>query len=300
MITCPNSNTGSERLERAQEILSNVGLLDMTTVKEFETDDEDRIRGCYSSHISVLREAKRTIGSRKRAAKPAMVLVLEDNLQESGSLAESTLSAIGRFAADDLPWDMIHLSYISYVPNFSVKRTPNPNVVRLVSGVGSALGTTAYLISLDGIEAVLGEHDRRGYVAPIPDVMAALFPESRYASFPAPFQRAAALPSLVNPQLDDLRSLLFRPAVSAAFEKVLVYSGLGTNTLFPIMIGGLLLAAGASFRTSGDAILEYATTGSYQGNFLLPVLSSLSSVILLSILAQGVLLAPKQPTSLDN
>jgi len=31
-----------------------------------------------------------------------------------------------------------------------------------VSGVGSALWTTAYLISLDGIEAVLGEHERRG------------------------------------------------------------------------------------------------------------------------------------------
>ena len=33
MINWPKSNTESERLERAQEILSNVGLLDITTAK---------------------------------------------------------------------------------------------------------------------------------------------------------------------------------------------------------------------------------------------------------------------------
>ena len=40
-----------------------------------------------------------------------------------------------------------------------------------------------------------------------------LFPTSRYAAFPMPLHRAATVKSLVNGQLDALRSLIFQPQV---------------------------------------------------------------------------------------
>ena len=45
-----------------------------------------------------------------------------------------------------------------------------------------------------------------GYVDAIPNVMARLFPDSRFAAYPMPFHRAAAVKSLVNGQLDSLRA----------------------------------------------------------------------------------------------
>ena len=109
---------------------------------------------------------------------------------------------------------MFHLSYIPYVPNLTVTKTPtNPNVVQLTCGVGSALGTTAYLISSTALSTITAHHSIRGYYAAIPDVMAELFPSSRYAARPAPFLRTPDAPSLVNPRLDALRTSLFRPEV---------------------------------------------------------------------------------------
>lgn len=58
IITCPNADPNGERLTNAKSILAGVGLDDgVVDVKEFDTDDEDRIRGCYTSHISVIEDA---------------------------------------------------------------------------------------------------------------------------------------------------------------------------------------------------------------------------------------------------
>ena len=51
LITCPNADKGSQRLTKTKEILSKVQLLDKVEIKEFDTDDDDRVRGCYASHI---------------------------------------------------------------------------------------------------------------------------------------------------------------------------------------------------------------------------------------------------------
>ena len=42
IITCPNADPNSERLNNAKSILKEVDLLNRVEVKEFETDDEDR------------------------------------------------------------------------------------------------------------------------------------------------------------------------------------------------------------------------------------------------------------------
>ena len=73
------------------------------------------------------------------------------------------------------------------------------------------LGTTSYIITSRGIDALLAEHERTGYVDAIPNMMARLFADSRYAAYPMPFHRAATIKSLVNAQLDALRSILFQP-----------------------------------------------------------------------------------------
>ena len=62
LITCPNGDPGSVRLQRSSNIISEVGLDGMIKTMEFDTDDEDRIRGCYNSHIEVLRQAKKDFG----------------------------------------------------------------------------------------------------------------------------------------------------------------------------------------------------------------------------------------------
>jgi len=161
-----------------------------------------------------------------------MILVLEDNLDTSGSFAQSTLDALFAFTSmPDISWDVIHLSYIPYVPNLLVSKTSDSSIVKLSTGVGSALGTTAYIINENGMKSLIREDEKRGYYAAIPNVMALKFPDSRYAPYPVPFLRAAKVPSLVNPQLDDLRSILFQPGVVSSVQLLLTQTGLSSNNL---------------------------------------------------------------------
>ena len=331
LITCPNADPNSERLTEAKSILTEVGLIDRVKVMEFDTDDEDRIRGCYTSHISVLKCAKDEIqssadkDSNMNWWKPVLsllendknhdkqganesgkkvrgdvesnrkILVLEDNIACNGDMNRDVLESITDFVSNTKEWDMIHLAYIPYVPNLVVSRSGNKNVVKVTSGVGSALGTTAYIIDESAINTILEEDAKRGYYAAIPDVMALLFPNSRFAAFPTPFLRAPKTKSLVNPQLDDLRSVLFQPAFVAQFQNILVWTGLSTNVIFFSAIGSLLLGLGIAGKSTSAAVNEFVTTGSYDGNIAIPLVNLLFTTFCLAVLAQGVLLAPKPP-----
>ncbi len=335
LITCPNADPNSQRLNKAKAILDKVGLLDKVIIKEFDTDDEDRIRGCYTSHISVLQDAMDDIQAMKKRnrgtlgnigdrdwltslfsmfdgddtnqqqnvqepqrteAKNRCVLVLEDNLELSGNLNEVTLGAVADYVQDDgNDADMIHLSYIPYVPNLVVSKTDNANIVKLTTGVGSALGTTAYIISESGIQQLLREDAEKGYYAAIPDIMALKFPESRVSSYPAPFLRASKTKSLVNPQLDDLRSVLFQPWCVSQFQAVLTTTGQSTNTIFFTTIATLLVASGVSLKGVYDAGYQLINYGYYDGNVLFPIINSALAIFCLGILALGSSLAPKPP-----
>jgi hypothetical protein len=61
-------------------------------VREFATDDQDRMRGCYNSHISVLAEAQARFADRP-TSEPLNVLVLEDSLSVPTRIAQPTLGA---------------------------------------------------------------------------------------------------------------------------------------------------------------------------------------------------------------
>uniref|UniRef100_A0A7S0AY78 Uncharacterized protein n=1 Tax=Minutocellus polymorphus TaxID=265543 RepID=A0A7S0AY78_9STRA len=336
LITCPNADPGSVRLNNVKGILSDLGLMDKVEIKEFDTDDEDRIRGCYTSHISVLKDAIEQIeptGSAHESKnnqdfwqqissifmdsstadnvdeltnvngekRQARIMVLEDNIGTSGCLDQSTLDAVSSYTSrPDSSWDMIHLSYIPYVPNLLVSKTDDSNVVKLSCGVGSALGTTAYIINENGMKSLLREHNEKGYYAAIPDVMALRFPETRFASFPVPFLRAPRTPSLVNPQLDDLRSILFQPGVVVAVQSVLARTGLSSNNLLFATVGSLLGVSGVAGKTTFDAGYQLLSTGAYDGNVILPVLSTAFSLLSLGIIGAGAALAPKPPERPDD
>lgn len=312
LITCPNADPGSDRLRNTMKVLEETNLQNKVVVKEFDTDDEDRVRGCYASHLSVMRTALKEAEQRKKSTKNTWlqsflpqdsgdgrdykVLILEDNLATSGSLDQMTIDRVAEYVTKGSPWDVVQLSYNPYVPNLVVTRTDHDRIVKLSCGVGSALGTTAYVINEEGMKTIVNYDEKKGFYAPIPDVMAELFPSSRFAAFPAPFVRAPETKSLVNPQLDDLRALLFQPSVACQVQNLLTFTGLSTNTLLPITITVLLLSSVLSGRATLDAIWSWSTTGSFEGPIVLTLLSTCFTVLSLGILAQGILLAPKPTT----
>ena len=151
------------------------------------------------------------------------------------------------------------------------------------------------------IRRLLEEDDRVGFTGEaIPDVMAKLFPETRYATDPTFFVRAPATKSLVNPQLDDLRKVLFQPGIISVVQKALVITGLSTNTLLPLVIVGLVLSSMVSLFISFQSVMGFWETGSLNdGPWIVPVISVVFSIESLKLIVQGIRLAPK-PSDQDN
>lgn len=167
------------------------------------------------------------------------------------------------------------------------------HIVRLLCTPDSILGTTAYIMTRSGLDSLLTEHARCGYSKgdAIPNVMARLFPRSRFAAFPMPFHRAANIKSLVNAQLDNLRAILFLPPFYTAWEGLLVGSGLNTNVLFPALVGSFVLLALGSVAELTSAIA--AASRGEEISLLLPALSAIVAIPSLAICLYGLSLAPK-------
>jgi hypothetical protein len=182
------------------------------------------------------------------------VLVLEDNLEATPRMNPSVIDAVAGFVRSGLPWDVFHLAYMMYVPGLSFTKLPGErNVVQMLSDPSSSVGTSAYVVSKAGVDSLLTLNKKQGYVEAIPNVMAKLFPASRYAAYPMVFHRAARVGSLVNPQLDDFRKIMFSPVVYTAWERLMISTGLQNNQLFPGLGITLLLsvAAGVYSTVSG-------------------------------------------------
>ena len=187
------------------------------------------------------------------------------------------------------PWDVFHLAYMMYVPGLSLHPTDTDNsdtntnnsddaaaatraagnrnrrrsVVRMRADAQASVGTSAYVISRSGVDAFLAHHAAHGYTEAVPNVMATLFPATRFAAYPMPLHRAAGVGSLVNPQMDDFRKIMFAPAMVGVWERLMVATGLQNNQLFPGLVVGLLSMAlagvgvgvggmGASSGSAGD------------------------------------------------
>jgi len=247
------TNAQGDRLARTMEELASVGInRERVKVRVFKPDDEDRVRGCYTSHIAIMEEIKNTAAkNRKKSTKSGGTLVLEDNLEATvrfNSNPAAVVNSVEQYLEKSCKpgdWDVFHLGYMMYVPGLQVKRLTSEsktgsvenNIVQLFSSPGTSVGTSAYLISKSGVDAVLAFHRKNGYQNDaIPNIMALLFPESRFAPFPMVFHRAATVGSLVNPQLDDFRKIMFSPAIYTTWESLMVSTGWSTNKLFPSVL----------------------------------------------------------------
>ena len=195
LITTTNSDP--TRLNRSRNELESIDLWKFVKLHLVEPDDADRIRGCYNSHIQVLRRALDEVKQPNRR-----ILVLEDNLEKSMRFSSSSLTALKDFSLTETNWDLIHLACMMYVPKFSLELLDDmDHILRVKGDKGAAVGTTAYLISTSGINKILEFHEKFGYTMPIPNVMSLLFERSRYGVYPMLFHRAGKVPSLVNPQV---------------------------------------------------------------------------------------------------
>jgi len=102
--------------------------------------------------------------------------------------------------------------------------------------------------------------------------------------------------SLVNGQLDTLRSALFQPQVYTLWERLLVSTGLSTNILFPALCVGLLVGTVAGGLSAMEGVTSFdgsAATGEDSLTLLLRMLSAMISLSCLAVLAYGLALPPK-------
>lgn len=174
------STACSSRRSKALSRLSNVCA---PQVRIFERD-QDGARGCYTSHLSVYKEAL------QKGLSWAMIL--EDNLmltqeplEVQNSLA-GLLEWLSTSPARGTQWSIVHLSLVHSAASLRLRSPQDLPYGQLVKVERTApdwygpvqikrppgLGTTAYLVSRDAMQAILDYDSRRGYVAPIDDVLA--------------------------------------------------------------------------------------------------------------------------------
>ena len=174
------STTCSARRSKA---LSSLSAVCAPQVRIFKRDDENGARGCYTSHLSIYKEAV-------EKGLP-WALVMEDNLMLALEPSEVQLSIAGLMkwvSAKKTQWSVLHLSLVHSAASLRLRPCPSTDLphgqllkvertapdwygpVQISRAPG--LGTTAYFISREAIEAMLKYDLQRGYVAPIDDVLA--------------------------------------------------------------------------------------------------------------------------------
>lgn len=145
LITTDKSD--KSRLGQTKAALERVNLWNKVVVKTFPTDDEDRVRGCYSSHMKVLAEVQRDL-QRKEDYR---VLILEDNLETTPAMNPGILQSVAQFMdygqqhrEQGFVWDAFHLAYMMYVPGLKMlqlNRHPLP----------AGEGTSSYAVDQEKI-----------------------------------------------------------------------------------------------------------------------------------------------------
>ncbi len=272
IITTTAVDEEGTRLQRTLNEIDIVGLGQSNvpiSINTFVPDDEDRVRGCYSSHIAVMRK----IIEENVSKDDFRILILEDNLErtESDGLDQvlTSLSSFFQQKSDYGDWDIFHLAYMMYVPGLQLNRVNEEeeekagvmmkdwydSVVRMRCTEASAVGTSAYIVSRSGAEKMIAYDNNNGYTEAVPNIMAKLFPESRYAAYPMIFHRASKVGSLVNPQLDDFRKVMFTKPFYKTWERLMVGTGWGNEKILPLVLGTITLSSLAVVASGVSQIL---------------------------------------------
>lgn len=234
LITTTSPN--NDRLELTKQQLQKCNLWDRVQVRQFQPDDGDRVRGCYTSHVEIMQE----IQQRHKGKQDYRCIVVEDNLEVTQRCSTDVIDSVGEFVSSNGGWEVFHLAYMMYVPGLSLHKIGG-SVVQMQATAQASVGTSAYIISKSGVDRFLANHAQHGYTEAVPNIMAELFPTTRYAAYPMPLHRAAKVGSLVNPQMNDFRKVMFNPVLYGVWERLMVSTGLQNNQLFPGVLASLLL-----------------------------------------------------------
>jgi hypothetical protein len=167
LITTTPPTSDSSRLDRTRAQLEKVGMWGggKVQVRTFEPDDEDRVRGCYTSHMNVLMDVKKSFVGRD----DYKVLILEDNLETTNRMepfiVESVSSFLEQMSKSASGWDVFHLAYMMYVPGLSLQKiSGEDNIVQMLADGSSAVGTSAYVVSKSGVESLINNYETNGFV----------------------------------------------------------------------------------------------------------------------------------------
>jgi hypothetical protein len=111
------SQIENKRLEKTKFELESVNLWDKIIIRTFPTDDEDRVRGCYTSHIQVLQEIQKTYNNQPNY----QILIVEDNIEKTIQIDSKIIKNVDQFLQSPInkQWDIFHLAYMMYVPGLA-------------------------------------------------------------------------------------------------------------------------------------------------------------------------------------
>jgi len=208
----------------------------------------DGARGCYFSHLAVYEEIT--------SEGMPWAVIFEDNvLVLSASDLKTMLDAVDGWASRS-SWKILHLSLVHSAASLKLRKAEakdvqGPEVVRVERTApdwygpvkierAPGLGTTAYVISREAAKDVLQRHAETGYVQPIDDLLADMFGASgTFAAFPAPVHRGRVV-SLINPDQELFRSVMYDPRVFKNLEWTLVQTGLSSSQLVWVFLAAMV------------------------------------------------------------
>ncbi|CAE7287718.1 adt-1 [Symbiodinium sp. CCMP2456] len=242
------SDCASERRSNALAALETVCN---PRVRLFKRDVADGARGCYFSHLAVYEEVT--------SEGMPWAVIFEDNvLVLSASDLKTMLDTLDEWASAT-SWKILHLSLVHSAASLKLRKeaqkdAPNlgvpPGVVRVERTApdwygpvkierAPGLGTTAYVISSEAAKDVLKRHAETGYRQPIDDLLAELFGASgTFAAYPAPVHRGRVV-SLINPDQELFRAVMYDPRVFKNVEWTLVQTGLSSSQLVWVFLAAM-------------------------------------------------------------
>lgn len=237
--------------QRRFDALATLSKVCTPQVRIFERD-ENGARGCYFSHLSIYREALQK--------DLPWALILEDNLILTQSV-EQVCELIARtvqWASNSSNWNVLHLSLVHSAASLRLRpveiqgESAKLSVVKVERTApdwygpvsierAPGLGTTAYIISDRAMQQMLDLSSDSDFGLPIDDLLAERFAGSTYATFPAPLHRGQTA-SLINPDQQFFRSVMYDERIFKAIESALVWTGLSSSQLVWLFLASMAVS----------------------------------------------------------
>lgn len=227
ITSCP------ERQRKSMNALSKLGVDSFVEIRIFQVHD-DPVKGCTLSHMDVMKDALR-----KCKKDNERILIFEDNFcinplfHHEGRLLKY-LDQVSSFVRNFQEWSILHLTFAPYCPGIQCKKDPSHNnIICLETTESSAFGTTAYIITQNAAKRFLNDlsNEHNELKMALPFLMNLTFTNDKFCLHPSLVMRDSTIKSIVNPNLDIMRSFFFKPAVLSTHQSILVYSGMQSDNL---------------------------------------------------------------------